>query len=125
MKKWVIRKREAIPEAMPSTSSALGRVEVFDDTMVSGPTCSDMLAYRLLLMSRFSTITSITQSISESFSKSSSMFPALMSLALRLCVSISGFDLAICSIADLAMALRSLPSLTMSRSRTSQPALAQ
>ena len=76
-------------------------------------------------MSRFSTITSITQSTSESFSKSSSMLPAEMSEALRGCVSISGFDLFICWMAALAMALRSSPSLTMSSSRTLQPVLAQ
>ena len=75
-------------------------------------------------MPRFSTMTSITQSTSESLSKSSSMLPAEMSEALRGCVSISGFDLAICLIAAFAMALRSPPSLTMSSKSTWQPAFA-
>ena len=43
LKKWVIRKREAISEDMFSTSSARGSVEVFEETMVLGPMCSDML----------------------------------------------------------------------------------
>ena len=70
-------------------------------------------------------MTSITQSTSESLSKSSSILPELISFALRLCISISGLDFIICSIAALAMALRSSPSLAMSNSRTLHPALAQ
>ena len=38
---WVI---EVISDGMPSTSSARGSVDVFEDTMVSGPMCSAMLA---------------------------------------------------------------------------------
>ena len=44
LKKWLIRNLEAISGDMPSTSSARGSVEVFDETMVSGPMCSAMLA---------------------------------------------------------------------------------
>ena len=44
MKKGGRRKREGISEDMPSTSSERGRVEVFEETIVSGPMCSDMLA---------------------------------------------------------------------------------
>ena len=44
LKKWVIRNLEVISDGMPSTSSARGSVDVFEDTMVSGPMCSAMLA---------------------------------------------------------------------------------
>ena len=77
-------------------------------------------------MSRFSMITSTTQSKSFSRSRSSSMLPAVILLALRLCMSISGFDLCIFWIAPLASALLSSESFgTMSSRRTSHPALAQ
>ena len=91
-----------------------------------GPMCFDSFEYRLLLISRFSIITSTTQSKSLSCSKSSSIFPGFILLAFRLCISISGFDLCIIWMAFRASALLSCSSLdTISRRRTSQPAFAQ
>ncbi len=126
LKKWVIRNLEATSWGIPCVSSERGRVDVLDERIVRWPRCSTRLSYRLRLMSRFSITTSITQSISFSFGRSSSMFPGVIRPALLLCISISGLDFGIRPMAPLAMALLSSASLGKTSSRrTSHPALAQ
>ena len=126
LKKCVMRNLEAMSPGSSEASSERGSVEVLDESMVSGPMCLEMLEYRLLLISRFSMITSTTQSKSLSFSRSSSMFPGVILFAFLLCMSISGFDLCIFWMAPLASALLSSESFeTMSSRRTLQPAFAQ
>ncbi len=102
-----MRNLDATPGGSSAINSDLGRVDVFDERIVFGPICFDSFEYRFLLISRFSIITSTTQSKSFSCSRSSSMFPGFILLAFRLCMSISGFALCIIWMAFRASALLS------------------
>ena len=74
-----MRNLDATSAGSSAINSVLGRVEVFDERIVFGPMCFDSFEYRFLLISRFSIITSTTQSKSLSCSRSSSIFQVLFS----------------------------------------------
>ncbi len=126
LKKCVIKNLDDKSLVIPETSSERGIVEVFDDNIVSGPILFARFLYKFLFISIFSTITSITQSKSFNFDKSSSIFPGLINLAFFFSINISGLDLCIFLIASFAIIFLSEELFgTMSSKRTSHPAFAQ
>ena len=126
LKKCVIKNLDDKSVVISVINSERGIVDVLEDNIVSLPIFCASFLYNFFLISRFSIITSITQSQSINLCKSSSIFPGVISLEFFLCMSISGLDLCIYFIAFLAIILRSDDSSsTISSKRTSQPAFAQ
>jgi hypothetical protein len=81
LKKWVTKKFFLKSSERPSIISEMRSPDVLEVMKLPGLRCSSSLANRLRLMSRFSMITSITQSHSAMRDRSSSKLPVWISSA--------------------------------------------
>ena len=93
LKKWVPQNLDLKSSDLPSHKSDIGMLEVLEVTKAWPDLYFSTFSKTVFLISRFSTITSIIQSASLTFSKSSSKFPVVILLAYSFLYNGFGLDL--------------------------------